>query len=153
MTIESTYVALFYHRRPWLIIERDLEGTYNWFPKMTFHIKYLEAHVTQEVDGNPDSHEQWRINCTRVFQELLPVLQLSTSVCLFVFIFCFFGQACGMQKFPVQGSNLHHSSDPSHSSDNDGSFNSWATKKLPTSSIEKVTVKILAALRTTNVIA
>ena len=32
----------------------------------------------------------------------------------------FFGHACGMQKFPVQGLNLCHSSNPSHCSDNTG---------------------------------
>ena len=32
--------------------------------------------------------------------------------------FFFFGRFCSIQKFPGQGSNLHYSSDPSHSSDN-----------------------------------
>lgn len=27
---------------------------------------------------------------------------------------------CGMRKFPAQGSNQHHNSDPTHSSDNVG---------------------------------
>ena len=38
-----------------------------------------------------------------------------------VFCFCF-GHACGMQKFPVQGSSLLHSSNPRHCSDNAGSL-------------------------------
>ena len=41
-----------------------------------------------------------------------------------------FGCTCGMQKFLGQGSNLHQSSDTSHSSGNTGSLNSWATREL-----------------------
>ena len=36
----------------------------------------------------------------------------------YIYIFFFFCCAGGMQKFPDQGSNLYHSSDPSHGSDN-----------------------------------
>ena len=36
-------------------------------------------------------------------------------------LFFFFGHALGMQKFPGQGSNPHHSSDPNYSNDNAGS--------------------------------
>jgi len=48
------------------------------------------------------------------------------------FFFFFFFQTHGMWKFPGQESNLHHSSDPSHSSDNTRSItarspgNSWS---------------------------
>ena len=35
-----------------------------------------------------------------------------------------------MQKFPGQGVGPHHSSDPSHSSDNTGSLTHWATREL-----------------------
>ena len=51
-------------------------------------------------------------------------------------IFPFFGrqggvwggrQAHGRQKFQGQGSNRHHSSNPSHSSDNTRSLTQWAT--------------------------
>ena len=36
-----------------------------------------------------------------------------------------------MWKFQGQGSNLHHHSDTSHSSDNTGSLTHWATRELP----------------------
>ena len=49
----------------------------------------------------------------------------------FYLFFVFFGCACGMQKFPGQGSNLHHRTDPScHCSDNTGSLTRWATREL-----------------------
>ena len=38
--------------------------------------------------------------------------------------------ACGMQKFPGPGSNLHHSCNQSHNSDNAGSLIHWATREL-----------------------
>ena len=41
-----------------------------------------------------------------------------------------FGQACGMQKFPGQEMNLHHGSDPSHSSANARSLTYWATREV-----------------------
>ena len=41
-----------------------------------------------------------------------------------------FGCACSMWKFPDQGSNLHHSSDPSHCSDNARSLTSCPTREL-----------------------
>ena len=43
--------------------------------------------------------------------EFLP----SQKKCFFLFIY--FGHACGMQKYRGQGSNLHHSSNLSDSSD------------------------------------
>ena len=48
-------------------------------------------------------------------------------------ILCFLGfggLASSMQKFPGQGSNLRHSSDPSHCSDNARSFTCSATREL-----------------------
>ena len=47
--------------------------------------------------------------------------------CLFVF-----HHAHGMQKFPGQGLNLHHGSNPSYSSDNTGSFTCWVTREFKT---------------------
>ena len=48
---------------------------------------------------------------------------------LFVFSFFFFGFIHGMQKFPGQGSNMHHSSHLSSCSDNAGSLTHWATRE------------------------
>ena len=36
---------------------------------------------------------------------------------IYLIIIIFFGHACGIKKFPDQGSNPCHSSNPSHSSD------------------------------------
>ena len=44
--------------------------------------------------------------------------------------FFFFGHAHGMQKFPGQGSNLHHSSSHSHSSDNARALTRCTTREL-----------------------
>ena len=41
---------------------------------------------------------------------------------IFFFFFFFFAHAFGIQKFPGEGLNLHHSNDPSHSSNNTGSL-------------------------------
>ena len=47
------------------------------------------------------------------------------------FFFClFFWRTCGRQKFLSQGWNLHHSSHPSHCSDNARSLTHWATGEL-----------------------
>ena len=43
-------------------------------------------------------------------------------------LFFIFGHAPGMLKFSGQQSNLHHISDPSHSSDNARSLNHWAAR-------------------------
>ena len=43
----------------------------------------------------------------------------------------YLGRAHSRQKFPGQGSNLHHSSDPSSCSDKAGSLTCCATGKLP----------------------
>ena len=45
--------------------------------------------------------------------------------------------AHSMHVFPGQGSNLHHSRDPSHSSDYTESFNHQATRELPDNGISK----------------
>ena len=56
----------------------------------------------------------------------------STSVVLSISIFyiyssyCIFGHLLSMQKFPHQGSNLYHSSNSGHSSDNARSLTHWA---------------------------
>lgn len=42
----------------------------------------------------------------------------------------FFGHACGLQKLPGQGLNLHHSSIQSRISDNSGSLACWTTREL-----------------------
>ena len=41
-----------------------------------------------------------------------------------------FGHTRGMQKFPAQGLNPHHSSKQSHNSDNGGSLTQWATREI-----------------------
>ena len=56
----------------------------------------------------------------------------------FFFFFSFFGwdrnnSAQGVQKFPGQELNLHHSSDPSCCSDNAGSLTHSTTRELPVS--------------------
>ena len=61
-------------------------------------------------------------------------LQVDTGF-LFSVLFCFvWGQAHGVRTFPGQGSNLHHSSDQSHSSDHAGSL----TAKVPRDSTHRV---------------
>ena len=51
--------------------------------------------------------------------DLCSFLFLSLSL-FFFFVFVFFGHVCGMWKFLGQGSNPHHSSDPSDCRDNAG---------------------------------
>ena len=51
-------------------------------------------------------------------------------ICIYVWIYLFIGGSYSMWKFPGQGSNSCHSSDPSHSSDNAGSLAFWATREL-----------------------
>ena len=55
-------------------------------------------------------------------------LSLSLSLFFFFFWLC-------PQKFPGQGSNLCHSSDPSQCSDNARSLTHWATRELPIAGI------------------
>ena len=45
-------------------------------------------------------------------------------------MFFFFGHAWGRWKFPDQGWNPCHSSNPTHCSDNAGSLTCWATREL-----------------------
>ena len=50
---------------------------------------------------------------------------MSSQFCFpwfFLFVCLFFGHTCDMGKFPGQGSNLNHSRDLSHNSDNTGSL-------------------------------
>ena len=56
--------------------------------------------------------------------------QRSFSFPHFFSFFFLFSCTCGIQKFPDQGLNPHHSSDSSHSNDNTGSL----TTRLPWSS-------------------
>ena len=60
-------------------------------------------------------------------QILCPFLN---QVVLFIYLFIYFGCTHGMQKFLGQGSNLLHSSNLSHSSDNAGSLTYWAIREL-----------------------
>ena len=53
-----------------------------------------------------------------------------TPLPLPLFIYLVFGHAYGMKKFPGQRSILHHSSDPSHSSDNGRSLTCCATRGI-----------------------
>ena len=55
---------------------------------------------------------------------------LAFSMCNFQLYVYFFGHTHNMQKFPGQGSNLSHSSNPSHCSDNNGYLTHWATQEL-----------------------
>ena len=48
-----------------------------------------------------------------------------------LFNFISFGYACGVWKFPSQGSNLCQSSELSRCSDNTGSLTHGATRELP----------------------
>ena len=48
---------------------------------------------------------------------------------LSIFVSCII-LPCGIQKFLSQGSNLQHSGDQSHSTDNAGSLTCWATREL-----------------------
>ena len=63
----------------------------------------------------------WRPWCLFVFFFFLFLL-------LFFFFFLTMSMACEIS--PGQGSNLHHSSDPSHCTDNAQSLTCWATRKL-----------------------
>ena len=55
----------------------------------------------------------------------------ATEALHFLSYLMFFGCTSGMQKFPGQGSNPRHSSDPSHRSDNTRYLTHWATWELP----------------------
>ena len=57
---------------------------------------------------------------------------LSPTCLFFFFFFFFFGHTHSMWKFLGQGSNLHHSRDPSHCSNNTVSWTCWATENSPT---------------------
>ena len=50
--------------------------------------------------------------------------------CSFSFFFFFFGWTCSKQKFPGQGSNPQHSSNPSHCSDNTWSLTHRVSREL-----------------------
>ena len=52
------------------------------------------------------------------------------QVMVFFFLFLFFVCSCGTLKFPAQGLNPCHSSDPSCCSDNSGSLTHCATREL-----------------------
>ena len=54
----------------------------------------------------------------------------TTGTLLHFIFYLFFKGGCTMQKFPGQGSNLSHSCNHSHSSDNDRSLTHWATSEL-----------------------
>ena len=56
-------------------------------------------------------------------------IQSAEDQVTFSFLF-FFGCICGILKVPGKGSNLHHSSDPSHCSDNAGCLTSRATREF-----------------------
>ena len=62
-----------------------------------------------------------KLSCT------LYTVKSTLLIWLFYFIF---GCTCSMQKFPGQGSNLHHSSDPNHSSYNARSITHQATREF-----------------------
>ena len=55
-------------------------------------------------------------------------IQSAEDQVTFSFLF-FFGCICGILKVPGKGSNLHHSSDPSHCSDNAGSLTHSTTRE------------------------
>ena len=53
------------------------------------------------------------------------------DVCIYIYAFFWGGSHThGIQKFPSQGSNPHHCSNPSYCSDNAGSLTHWATREL-----------------------
>ena len=57
-------------------------------------------------------------------KEQLPAITSFSFFFFFVFV-------SSMKKFLGQESNMRHSSDPSHSSDNTKSLTHWATRELP----------------------
>ena len=62
-----------------------------------------------------------------------PFIMSFQKIFIFSFSFFFWGGGLhthGMLKFPGQGLNSHHSSNPSCSSDNAGSLTHWATTRL-----------------------
>ena len=61
----------------------------------------------------------------RLFQSSVYIGMVS-----WIYTYIFFGRTLGMWKFLRQGSNPCHSSDPSRCSDNAGSLNGCATRKL-----------------------
>ena len=64
-------------------------------------------------------------------------IELIVGSCFFIlsdnlfFFFFFFGHICGMWKFPGQGSNPCHSSNPSHCSENARSLTCCTHKRTP----------------------
>ena len=77
-------------------------------------------------------HWRWGVACLT----LNVLLWIKTNTFFKIWNKCFFflflggGHAYGMWKFPGQGSNLSHSCDPSHSSDNARLLRHWATREL-----------------------
>ena len=61
--------------------------------------------------------------------QLLSDKYLECEITILVFVY-FFGNTCGVWKFPGQRSNPLHSSHLSHSNDNARSLNCWATGQL-----------------------
>ena len=77
--------------------------------------------------GGQFLHIQNRENSRLLASTFYPNLNHSN----FFFFFFFFGLASSMQKFLGQESNLCHSSNPSHRSDNTGSLTCWVTGNPP----------------------
>ena len=68
-----------------------------------------------------------------VFERIFVLLQILFFFFKYIHFFCFcFCGTCGMQKFQGQGSNLHHSSDLSHSSDKRQILNLLSHLGIPT---------------------
>ena len=69
----------------------------------------------------------YTVNSSKITERVVtngPLVQeYSLKPCFyFLFIHLYFGHTCGMQKFLGQGSNLCHSGNWSHNSDNVGSL-------------------------------
>lgn len=62
----------------------------------------------------------------------------------YLLTYLFIGHANGMQKFPGQGSHLHHSSDRSHSRADAGFLTHGATRKLPAEYVELTLCKSIS---------
>ena len=81
------------------------------------------------------------------FNFIIVILQCSVNFCYTAkwpsISFFLFGHAWGMQEFPGQGSDPHHSSYLSQSGDNTGPLTHWTTRELPPLTISTILKRYL----------
>ena len=94
------------------------------------HIFETKGHISKwQADSLHKIHQGHIVQVSRYRvsgKSPWPHTELGKNTILF-----FFGCTCGLWKFLGQGSNLRHSCNQNHSSDNAGFLTCWATRELP----------------------